>query len=58
MRSGPKPIDPRLKKIPVGYKLPRWLVEWIREQPESAAVLIEEALKACYGIEPPTEKRK
>ena len=26
--------------VPVGYKLPRWLVEWMREQPESQTVLI------------------
>lgn len=34
-------------------KLPRWLVEWMRVQQESQAVLIEEALKARHKLKPP-----
>ncbi|MDH5394461.1 MAG: hypothetical protein OEY11_14850 [Gammaproteobacteria bacterium] len=45
--------NPRLVKVPVGYKLPRWLVDWIREQDEPAAVLIEEALIAKHDLRPP-----
>jgi len=45
--------DPQLVKIPVGYKLPRWLVEWLREQDGSAAVLIEDALKEKHGLVSP-----
>lgn len=41
--AGAKPKDPRIVKIPVGYKLQRWLVEWLREQPNQAAT-IEDAL--------------
>ena len=51
--AGRKPAPPELKKIPVGVKLPRWLVEWMREQPESQAVLIEEALKKRHKLKPP-----
>jgi hypothetical protein len=51
--AGRKPAPPKLKKIPVGVKLPRWLVEWMREQPESQAVLIEEALKRRHKMKPP-----
>ena len=51
--AGRKPSPPTLKKIPVGVKLPRWLVEWMRAQPESQAVLIEEALKRQHKITPP-----
>ena len=51
--AGRKPSPPELKKIPVGLKLPRWLVEWMREQPESQAVLIEEALKKRHKLKPP-----
>jgi hypothetical protein len=40
-------------KVPVGYKLPRWLVDWMRDQPESQAVLIEEALKKRHKLKPP-----
>ena len=51
--AGRKPSPPELKKIPVGMKLPRWLVEWMRAQPESQAVLIEEALKKRHKLKPP-----
>ena len=48
--AGRKPSPPEFKKIPVGVKLPRWLVEWMRGQDESQAVLIEEALKKQHGL--------
>lgn len=51
--AGRKPAPPELKKIPVGLKLPRWLVEWMREQPESQAVLIEDALKRRHKLKTP-----
>ena len=51
--AGRKHSPPELKKIPVGVKLPRWLVEWMREQPESQAVLIEEALKKRHKLNRP-----
>ena len=51
--AGRKPAPLELKKIPVGVKLPRWLVEWMREQPESQAVLIEEALKKRHKLKSP-----
>lgn len=51
--AGRKPAPPALKKIPVGVKLPRWLVEWMRAQSESQAVLIEEALKKRHKLKPP-----
>jgi hypothetical protein len=51
--AGKPPIDKRMVKVPVGYKLPRWLVAWIREQDEPAAVLIEDALCKIYKLKPP-----
>jgi len=51
--AGRKPGDPRLIKRPVGYKLPQWLIEWIRLQDESAAVLIEDALCRRHKLKPP-----
>ncbi|OGO33085.1 MAG: hypothetical protein A2Z03_02135 [Chloroflexi bacterium RBG_16_56_8] len=51
--AGRKPAPPVLKKIPVGVKLPRWLVEWMRAQPESQSVLIEDALKVRHKLKPP-----
>ena len=55
--AGRKPGDPQLVKIPVGYKLPFWLVQWIRKQDASAAILIEEALKQRHNLIPPMAKR-
>ena len=52
--AGRKPSPPELKKIPVGVKIPRWLVEWMRAQPGSQGVLIEEALKQQHKLKPPT----
>ena len=45
--------DQRLVKIPVGYKLPRWLVEWIRAQGTPASQLIEDALTHRHKLKPP-----
>lgn len=36
--AGRPPIGPRLVKVPVGYKLSRWLVDWLRDQDEDAYV--------------------
>lgn len=38
------------KKIPIGVKLPPWLNEWMKRQPESKALLIETALIHYYQI--------
>jgi len=38
------------KKIPIGVKLPPWLNEWMKRQPESKAKLIETALVEYYQI--------
>jgi hypothetical protein len=51
--AGRPPIDPQLVKVPVGYKLPSWVVEWLREQETPAAVLIEEALIKAHKLKPP-----
>ena len=49
---------PPLVKIPIGLKLPRWLIKWMKSQDRSMAVLIEEALTEMHGIEPPKPKQK
>lgn len=51
--AGRKPSPPELKKEPISMKLPKWLIEWLDEQPESRAVLIEAALKRRHKIKPP-----
>lgn len=52
--AGRPPIDPQMVKVPVGYKLPRWLVDWIRQQDEPAAQMIEEALRKVHHLRPPS----
>ena len=51
--AGRKPKHPVLKKTPISLKLPQWLVEWLDQQTESRAVLIENALRYKHDIEPP-----
>jgi hypothetical protein len=50
--AGRPPSDPLFLKVPVGYKLPRWLVNWLRDQDIPAAQLIEEALCHQYNLTP------
>lgn len=52
----PKPLE--LKKIQSGVKLPYWLMEWLREQEKSHAVLIEEALCKVHNLKPPVPKKR
>ena len=51
--AGRKPGDPRLKKVPVGYRLPQWLVDWMRDQGDSQSGLIETALIKQHKLKPP-----
>ena len=50
-RAGRPEADPMLKKIPVGYKLPRWLAEWLRDQGQSQAQIIEDAIVQAHNLE-------
>ena len=43
-----------LKKEPISLKLPKWLLDWMDAQPESRAVLIEDAICKRHKINPPT----
>lgn len=53
--AGRKPSPPELLKAPISIKLPRWLIEWLDTQPESRAVLIEDAMRRRHKIKPPAE---
>jgi len=48
-------MDWRMKKIPVSYRLPAWMVEWLRGQDKAASLLIEQALVQRYGLKPPAD---
>lgn len=54
--AGRKPVPAELKKEPISIKLPKWLIDWMDEQEESRPVLIEEALRREYNIQPPGEE--
>lgn len=55
MAAGAPRKPPALVKMPVGLKLPRWLLDWMRQQDQSMAVLIEEALCKRHKLKPPNE---
>jgi hypothetical protein len=41
----------------VSYRLPPWLVAWLRDQPIAASAVIEEALIKRHKLKAPTEKK-
>ena len=51
--AGRKPANPRLKKNPLNIKIEQYLIDWLRSQDESHAVIIANALRDKYGIKPP-----
>lgn len=55
MAAGAPHKPPVLVKVPVGLKLPRWLLDWMRQQDQSMAVLIEDALCKRHKLKPPNE---
>ena len=61
-KVGPPFKPPMLVKVPVAFKLPRWLLAWMRKYSEqegiSMAAMIEEALTEKHGVEPPAIKPK
>ena len=51
--AGRKPANPLLKKEMIGLKLPHWLIGRLNGEPESRAVMIENALCEKHGWTPP-----
>jgi len=47
--AGRPKLPPGVRKIPINVRLPRELVEWLREQPKSQSQLITEALNLKRG---------
>ena len=41
----------RVKLTP--FRLPQWIVDWLRARPESGGLLIEEALINHFKLKPP-----
>jgi hypothetical protein len=39
------------------FRIQQWMIDWLQTQPESGGRLIEAALVAHYGLEPPGESQ-
>lgn len=49
--AGRKPSDPLLLRVPVAYRLPRPMVEWMRAQDIPATQIIENAIWEKYRMD-------
>lgn len=56
-KGGRPPAPPALRRVNVPVRLPRWLVEWMAQQPETPAALIEAALLKAHKLRPPNPQR-
>jgi len=45
-----KKMDERCRRIQYQVRLPRYIVEWLRDQPESAGRIIENALRSTHDF--------
>ena len=55
-KVGRPKTHPRLLKLPAGYRIQSWIIDWLNMQPESSASLIEEAVIKQYKLEKPDVK--
>jgi len=50
-------IEPSLKRVGLtGFRLPQWIVDWIKSHGRSGGRIIEEALVKYYRLDPPMIK--
>jgi len=52
-KGGRPPAPPGLRRVNVPLRLPEWLVQWMAEQAETPAELIEAALLKAHKLRPP-----
>jgi hypothetical protein len=52
-KGGRPPALPGLRRVNVPLRLPEWLVQWMAEQAETPAELIEAALLKAHKLRPP-----
>jgi hypothetical protein len=52
-KGGRPPAPPGQRRVNVPLRLPEWLVQWMAEQPETPAELIEAALLKAHKLRPP-----
>ena len=52
-------ISPHLKRVNLpDFRLPQWIVDWMKSQERSGGRIIEEALVKYYRLKPPASKDK
>ena len=52
-------ISPHLKRVNLpDFRLPQWIVDWMKSQERSGGRIIEEALVKYYRLKPPAPKDK
>lgn len=54
-KGGRPPAPPGLRRVNVPLRLPEWLVQWMSEQAETPAELIEAALLKAHKLRPNAE---
>ena len=52
-KGGRPPAPPALRRVNVPVRLPAWLVDWMAQQPETPAALIEAAMLKAHKPTPP-----
>ena len=52
-KGGRPPAPPGLRRVNVPLRLPEWLAQWMAEQAETPAKLIEAALLKAHKLRPP-----
>lgn len=52
-KGGRPQAPPGLRRVNVPLRLPEWLVQWMAEQAETPAELIEAALLKAHKLRPP-----
>jgi hypothetical protein len=56
-KGGRPPAPPALRRVNVPVRLPAWLVEWMAQQPDTPAALIQAALLKSHKLRPPNPQR-
>lgn len=55
--AGRKVHDPEMRAIPFATRLPSWLVNWLRQQPEPQSKVVQRALEQYYRANTPTKDK-
>ena len=56
--AGRPPSPPGTVRVMVSYRLPEYIVDWLKAHPESSTALVEEALIEKHRIKAPRKEHK